>query len=64
MTVVGTLAVIYTYVRCPNCKRRVMDVPGKPTVHVRIVDEHRASGRGRVVTCQRCKNFLEVIEHR
>lgn len=64
MTVMETRAVVYSEVRCPKCDRRVMDIPGKVLVQTRIVDKDRASGRGRVIVCNRCKAYVEVIEHR
>ena len=62
MTVIGERAIVYSIVRCPNCDRRIMDVPGDPEIVTRIVDEMHASGLGRVVPCKRCSNQIEVIE--
>ena len=64
MTVVETRAVVYSIVRCPDCDRRIMDVPGEPLIQTRTVTADSASGRGRVVNCKRCNAFVEVIEHR
>lgn len=61
MTVVAIRAAFYSVVRCPNCSRRIMDVPGKPLILARVVES--ASGRGRVVSCKRCKSLVEVIEY-
>jgi hypothetical protein len=63
MTVMAMRAVCYSVVRCPECDRRIMDVPGKPLILTRLVDANHASGRGRVVACKRCKNLVEVIEY-
>jgi phage FluMu protein Com len=56
--------VVYTDVRCPNCNRRVMSLPGVPLLDVRA---HRAEsdrlGRGAVVRCERCKSLVEAIPH-
>jgi DNA-directed RNA polymerase subunit RPC12/RpoP len=61
---VTAVVVVYTDVRCPNCSRRVMSLPGRPLldIQVRRTDADR-SGRGAVVGCARCKALLEVIQH-
>jgi len=64
MTLVAVRALLYSVVRCPECDRRIMDVPGDPHIETRTVDPDRASGRGRVVSCKRCSSLIEVIEHR
>lgn len=62
ITVTG--AVVYSDARCPNCHRLVMAIPGTPTFEVRAVasNAHR-SGRGRVVSCHRCRTLCEIVEH-
>ena len=64
MTLVAVRAFLYSVVRCPECNWKVMDTPGDPIIHARIVGKDKASGRGRVVFCKRCRNWIEVIEHR
>lgn len=61
---VSARAIVFTDVRCPNCRRRIMSVPGTPVIDVRAVrtDADR-SGRGRVLGCKRCSTLCEVIEH-
>ena len=61
---VSARAIVYSDARCPNCHRLVMAIPGTPIFEVRAVqsNEHR-SGRGRVVSCQRCRTLCEIIEH-
>lgn len=56
--------VVYTSARCSSCGRRVMTVPGVVDVEVRSVASNaHQSGRGRVVSCARCRTLCEVIEH-
>lgn len=56
-------AVPFTEVRC-LCARRVMTVPGLVAVEVRkIRGDAERSGRGRILSCPRCRSLLEVIEH-
>jgi len=62
MTTVEGRAVLYSVVRCANCGRRIMDVPGDPEIRTRIVGENNASGIGRVVPCIKCRAYTEVIE--
>ena len=58
-------AIVFTDARCPNCRRLVMAVPGTPAIEVRAVAHNdQRSGRGRVVSCQRCRTLCEVVEHR
>ena len=68
-------AFIYSVVRCParvtdeqgrelDCNRRLFDVPGDPIIQARVVEPDKASGRGRVVRCEKCGRDIEVIEHR
>lgn len=60
-------AIVFTDVRCPNCRKLVMAVPGVVIAEVRAVKDNDArSGRGRVVKCNRggCQTLCEVIEHR
>ena len=54
----------WTEVRCPECARRVMTIPGLVATETRRIrgDQDR-SGRGRIVGCPRCCALLEVIEH-
>ena len=61
---VSARAVVYSDARCPNCHRLVMAIPGTPLFEVRAVasNEHR-SGRGRVVSCHRCRTLCEIVEH-
>ena len=63
MTLMAARAFVYSVVRCPDCYRRLMDVPGDPLIQTRIVEADQASGRGRVVCCKRCSALVEVIEH-
>jgi len=63
MTCMAARAFIYSVVRCPECNRRLMDVPGEPHIETRIVDGDHASGRGRVIRCEKCARDIEVIEH-
>ena len=60
----ATIAIHYTTVRCPECRGRVMGVPGAPHIEVREVRD-RPTGRGRTLVCpdKKCKTLLEVIEH-
>jgi phage FluMu protein Com len=59
---VHAVVVVYTDVRCPNCARRVMSLPGRLVIDVRA---HRTEvdrlGRGAVVKCDRCKALVEAI---
>ena len=56
--------VVFTEARCPGCRRLVMAVPGRVTLESRMVrDNTERSGRGRVVSCPRCKGLVEVVEH-
>lgn len=59
---VTAVVVVYTEVRCPNCNRRVLDIPGNPLLDVRA---HRSPtdrlGRGVVCKCDRCKALVEAI---
>ena len=64
MTLMAARAFFYSVVRCPECYRRLMDVPGEPHIQTRTVEANRASGRGRVIRCGRCHSDIEVIEHR
>lgn len=52
----------YTDVRCPQCNRTIMAIPGRVHVLPRIVEsaEHR-SGRGPVCACKRCGALVEAI---
>lgn len=60
----GSRTSAYVAVRCPNCDRRVMDVPSGTTLEVRVARTvGERTGRGRVVTCQRCHAYVEVLEH-
>ena len=60
---VATVVVVYTDVRCPRCNRRVMAVPGRPLLEVRVRESDQdRSGRGVVTGCGRCKALVEVIE--
>lgn len=62
---VTSRAVVYTDVRCPNCRRLVMAIPGTPLFEVRkVASNDERSGRGRVVSCHRCSTLCEVVEHR
>jgi DNA-directed RNA polymerase subunit RPC12/RpoP len=62
---VTAVVVVYTDVRCPACNRRVMAVPGRPTLEVRVRrSDAERSGRGVVTGCGRCKALIEVIERR
>jgi ribosomal protein S27E len=63
LTVTGARAIVYSVIRCPNCGRRMVDVPGEPLVSLRTVLPGRASGRGCVIRCDECKNDVEVIVH-
>jgi len=64
VTMTVSRAVVFTDVRCPSCQRRVMAIPGKPTLDVRVVQSDAdRSGRGRVISCKRCSALLDVIEH-
>jgi hypothetical protein len=60
----GETPATYKHVEC-LCGRVLFDIPGNPTVEVRVLDaySHR-SGRGRVLKCKRCRRIVEVIEHR
>ena len=51
----------YTVAHC-QCGRRVMDMPGVVNAEVRMCG-HDPSGDGPVITCPRCKNLCEVVEH-
>jgi hypothetical protein len=64
-TLTSTGAIVFTDVRCvPPCNRRVMAVPGMPRLQVSVIqNDGERSGRGRVLSCPRCKKLLEVIEH-
>lgn len=56
-------AVVFSDARC-LCGRKIMAIPGIVTIEVRAVASNdRASGRGRVVSCGRCRTLCEVIEH-
>lgn len=56
-------AIVFTDARCV-CGRRLMAIPGVVTIEVRrCATERDRSGRGRVVSCHRCKALLEIIEH-
>jgi uncharacterized protein with PIN domain len=58
------LAVTFTDVRCPDCNRKLMAIPGSPRIERRTVkNDAERSGRGRVVSCRRCSSLVEVIEH-
>jgi hypothetical protein len=60
----GAISFAYTAVHCPKCNRRVMDLPGKPILEVRIVkSESERSGRGPVTSCKRCRALVEAIPH-
>jgi len=59
---IAAAAVSYTVVRCVNCRRRVMSVPGTPRIDCREVYK-LPTGKGRTLTCPRCSVELEVIEH-
>ena len=50
-------AVVYSEARCCSCNRKLMEVPGIPTV--REVTGN-GTGRGPVVVCKRCSTMLEV----
>jgi len=69
LTVLATVAMIRATIafqdaRCPACNRRLMAVPGPVTLEVRTIrTDAERSGRGRVVSCHRCKGLVEVIEH-
>jgi len=62
MTIMAIRALVFSVVRCPECGRRIMDVPGEPLVYVRTVAKDQASGMGRIVSCKRCSSLVEVIE--
>lgn len=62
MTVVDSRVVLYSVVRCPDCNRKLIEVPGDPDIRTRVVSQHHASGEGRVLHCKRCCNWIEVIE--
>ena len=54
----------YTQARCPNCNRMVMAMPGICTVETRSRPTRAQwSGRGPVVVCERCGDYVEVITH-
>jgi len=56
--------VVYTIVRCPDCRRFLMSVPGEVPHEVRrLMSEAEGSGRGRILACQRCARLCEIIEH-
>jgi hypothetical protein len=58
------VVVVYYDVRCPNCNRRVMSLPGRPPVDtVAHRAEHERTGRGPVVSCARCKTLVEAVPH-
>lgn len=65
-TTTTTRAFVYSDVRCPNCTRVVMAVPGLGSnVEARTVrDSASRSGRGPVVSCKRCKSLVEVVTHK
>lgn len=70
LTVLATVAVMratiaFTEVRCPGCRKLVMAVPGENIpLEVRTIRANaERSGRGRVVSCHRCKDLVEVVEH-
>lgn len=55
----------YTYARCPSCDRLIMAIPGKWDVETRPrPTSAQWSGRGPVVVCKRCGEYVEVIVHR
>ncbi len=62
---VAAVVVAYTRAICPHCGKLLYLVPGDFTIVRRrlnrVVD---GSGRGRVVSCARCRTVCEVIERR
>ena len=62
---VAAAVVAYTRAICPHCGKLLYLVPGDFTIVRRrlnrVVD---GSGRGRVLTCTRCRTVCEVSEHR
>lgn len=64
VSITVTRAIVYSDARCPNCHRLVMAIPGTPLFEVRAVATNQdRSGRGRVVSCQRCRTLCEIVEH-
>lgn len=62
--ITARLAAVFTDAHCPDCNRRLMAIPGRPTIECRTVkSDADRSGRGRVVACKRCSSLVEVIEH-
>ena len=59
--VVLARSLAFSVVRCVECGRVVMDVPGWPEIELR--PEKNRNGRGRLVTCRRCHAKTEVVEH-
>ncbi len=52
----------YTDVRCPQCNRLVMQVPGRVHVLPRVAsDRQDQSGRGPVCACKRCGALVEAV---
>ena len=52
----------YTDVRCPQCNRTVMAVPGRVQVIPRVVESaDQRSGRGPVCACKRCGALVEAV---
>ena len=64
LTVMVSIAIaLYTQVHC-LCGRRLYDAPGRIIPEVRRIEsEAERSGRGRALTCKRCSQLVEVIEH-
>jgi uncharacterized protein with PIN domain len=61
---ITAFVVVYTDVRCPNCNRRVMSLPGRHAIRALAHrSESDRQGRGAVVRCERCKSLVEAIPH-
>ncbi len=63
-TVVATVRrfIRFQDVRCPDCNRLVMAVPGEGTIVASTVaDNASRTGKGPVVSCPRCHSLVEVV---
>jgi len=61
VTVTLSLAA-YTDVRCPQCNRLVLAIPGTVVVTARIPrDNADRAGLGPVALCKRCSSLVEAI---
>ncbi len=59
LTVMRSL--VYTNIYCPQCDRKISEVPGSVMPQVRRLAGTLGSGKGYVASCHRCHTLSEII---